>query len=191
MQLSAPEPDVRVQRINILLINKNSVDTYAFFGSLKQKYFAWSACWTQAEQASVNCMRCRVFFLVFSLFFPYVLLQIQTRALSSSSNVTQISQIFTIFRKYLIIFIDSTRFREIPIKIGTKIDEFLWNFGKFSKFGKTKLANCLEIFKQKIELRERCKGVHFVDLGESFPTHILLQNLASIQPRTSPSKLDS
>ena len=27
-------------------------------------------------------MRCRVFFLVFSLFFPYVLLQIQTRALS-------------------------------------------------------------------------------------------------------------
>ena len=40
MQLSAPEPDVRVQRINILLINKNSVDTYAFFGSLKQKYFA-------------------------------------------------------------------------------------------------------------------------------------------------------
>ena len=31
MQLSAPEPDVRVQRINILLINKNSVDTYAFF----------------------------------------------------------------------------------------------------------------------------------------------------------------
>ena len=30
--------------------------------------------------------------------------------------------------------------------------------------------------------------VHFVDLGESFPTHIFLQNLASIQPRTSPSK---
>ena len=29
------------------------------------------------------------------------------------------------------------------------------------------------------------KGVHFVDLGESFPTHIYLQNLASIQPRTS------
>ena len=35
----------------------------------------------------------------------------------------------------------------------------------------------------KIEIRERCKGVHFVDLGESFPTHICLQNLASIQPR--------
>ena len=35
---------------------------------------------------------------------------------------------------------------------------------------------------------ELCKGVHCVDLGESFPTHIFLQNLASIQPRTSPVK---
>ena len=34
--------------------------------------------------------------------------------------------------------------------------------------------------------RERCKGVHCVDLGERFPTHIFLQNLASIQPRTIP-----
>ena len=30
--------------------------------------------------------------------------------------------------------------------------------------------------------------MHCVDLGESFPTHIYLQNLASIQPRTSPFK---
>ena len=41
---------------------------------------------------------------------------------------------------------------------------------------------------------ELCKGVHFVDLGESFQriiqTHIYLQNLASIQPRTSPLKFD-
>ena len=35
---------------------------------------------------------------------------------------------------------------------------------------------------------ERCKGVHCVDLGESFPTRIYLQKSASIQPRTSPSK---
>ena len=35
---------------------------------------------------------------------------------------------------------------------------------------------------------KRCKGVHCVDLGESFPTSIYLQNLASIQPRTSPSR---
>ena len=32
---------------------------------------------------------------------------------------------------------------------------------------------------------KRCKRVHCVDLGESFPTHIFLQNLASIQKRTS------
>ena len=36
--------------------------------------------------------------------------------------------------------------------------------------------------------KELCKGVHCVDLGESFRTHIFLQNLASIQPRTSPVK---
>ena len=38
------------------------------------------------------------------------------------------------------------------------------------------------------EIAELCKGVHCVDLGESFPTHIYLQNFASIQPRTSPLK---
>ena len=35
---------------------------------------------------------------------------------------------------------------------------------------------------------KRCEGVHCVDLDESFPTSIYLQNLASIQPRTSPKK---
>ena len=36
----------------------------------------------------------------------------------------------------------------------------------------------------KIEsgVQKRCKGVHCVDLGESFPTRIYLENLASIQP---------
>ena len=38
---------------------------------------------------------------------------------------------------------------------------------------------------------KRCKGVHCVDLGESFPTSIYLQKSASIQPRTSPSKVYS
>ena len=33
--------------------------------------------------------------------------------------------------------------------------------------------------------QKRCKGVRCVDLGESFRTSIYLQNLASIQPRTS------
>ena len=43
-------------------------------------------------------------------------------------------------------------------------------------------------FWQKIEIAELCKGVHCVDLGESFQTHIDLQNLASMQPRTGPLK---
>ena len=38
---------------------------------------------------------------------------------------------------------------------------------------------------RKLSFSERFKGVHFVDLGESFPTSIYLQNLASIQPRRS------
>ena len=33
--------------------------------------------------------------------------------------------------------------------------------------------------------------MHFVDLGESFPTSTYLQNLASIQPRTSLTKFES
>ena len=46
-------------------------------------------------------------------------------------------------------------------------------------------------FNDNFEIRERCKGVHCVDLGESFPTSIYLQNLASIQPRTSPNNFVS
>ena len=65
--------------------------------------------------------------------------------------------------------------------------KFFRNFAKFSefcKFCKKKLAN----FDKKNEITELCKGVHCVDLGESFQTHIYLQNLASIQPRTRPLK---
>ena len=43
-------------------------------------------------------------------------------------------------------------------------------------------------FAEKKVILEQCKGVHCVDLGESFQIHILLQNLASMQPRTSPVK---
>ena len=35
---------------------------------------------------------------------------------------------------------------------------------------------------------EQCKIVNCEDLGENFQTHIYLQDLASIQPRTSPVK---
>ena len=43
-------------------------------------------------------------------------------------------------------------------------------------------------FNERFEILERCKGVHCVDLGESFPKSIYLQNLPSIQPRTGLSK---
>ena len=43
-----------------------------------------------------------------------------------------------------------------------------------------KLTKNSQKFDEKIEIRKRCKGVHSVDLGESFPTNIYLQNLASI-----------
>ena len=46
----------------------------------------------------------------------------------------------------------------------------------------------MTIFGRNFEIEERCKGVHCVDLGDSFPTSIYLQKSASIQPRTSPSK---
>ena len=47
------------------------------------------------------------------------------------------------------------------------------------------------IFNENLTIRERCKGVHCVDLGESFPTSIYLMKSASIQPRTSSSKFYS
>ena len=59
----------------------------------------------------------------------------------------------------------------------SKISE---NFRKFSQ-------NSTKFLKKNV-IAELCKGVHCVDLGDSFPTSIYLQNLASIQPRTSPSK---
>ena len=53
----------------------------------------------------------------------------------------------------------------------------------------TKFVKVLANFDKKKEKGERCKGLYYVDLGESFPTSIYLQNLASIiQPRTSPKK---
>ena len=57
-----------------------------------------------------------------------------------------------------------------------------------SEYSLIQSQNFLAIFDEKIEIRERCKGVHCVDLGESFPTSIYLQKSASIQPRTSRSK---
>ena len=73
-------------------------------------------------------------------------------------------------------------FAKIPKKM-VKFGENSANFGQIwanlRNFGDS------AIFNGNFEIRERCKGVHYVDLGESFPTSIYLQKSASIQPRTS------
>ena len=81
--------------------------------------------------------------------------------------------------------------REIRTKFHLKnrrknanFDTKKWKIGN-SFFIREKM---LTIFGWNFEIEERCKGVHCVDLDESFPTSIYLQNLASIQPRTSPKK---
>ena len=83
--------------------------------------------------------------------------------------------------------------RKNLVKFGENSAKFWQNLRNFGK----KTAKISAIFNENFEIRERCsipkrcsipercKGVHCVDLGESFPTHIYLQNLASIQPRTS------
>ena len=71
--------------------------------------------------------------------------------------------------------------RKNLVKFGENSAKFWQNLRIFGK----KTAKISAIFNENFEIRERCKGVHCVDLGESFPTSIYLQNLASIQPRTS------
>jgi len=76
--------------------------------------------------------------------------------------------------------------RKILVKFGENSAKFSKNYEILEK--KKKQQKNSAIFNENFEIRDRCKGVHCVDLGESFPTHIYLQNLASIQPRTSPFK---
>ena len=96
--------------------------------------------------------------------------------------------------------LNAQNFRQKSLKILLNFRQISLNLtNHLANFGK-QLANCLAMLKQNIELRERCKGafplmvflvfwdsipkrckgVQFVDLGESFPTHIYLQNLTSI-----------
>ena len=66
-------------------------------------------------------------------------------------------------------------------KNSAKIQQLLANFATFCKNQQKKSA----IFNETIQIRERCIGMHCVDLGESFPTNIYLQKSASIQPKPS------
>ena len=57
-------------------------------------------------------------------------------------------------------------------KISAKIQQILANFATFKVTFCKNQQKKSAIFNEKIEIRERCKGVHCVDLGESFPTSI-------------------
>ena len=81
--------------------------------------------------------------------------------------------------------------REIRTKFHQKFAEKMQNSTRrMDKIGNSFFIRekMLTIFGWNFEIEERCKGVHCVDLGESFPTSIYLRKSASIQPRTSPSK---
>jgi hypothetical protein len=71
------------------------------------------------------------------------------------------------FRKML-------HFGKIPKKFGQIWRKFSKILAKFAKFWK-KTAKNSAIFNENFTIRERCKGVHCVDLGESFPTSICFQ----------------
>ena len=78
-------------------------------------------------------------------------------------------------------------FGKIPkkmVKFGENSATFGQIWANLRNFGKEQQKKSA-IFNENFEIRERFKGLHCVDLGESFRTHIFLQNFASIQPRTS------
>ena len=62
-------------------------------------------------------------------------------------------------------------FGKIPKEFGQHLARFSKILTKFAKFWK-KSANISAIFYETFEIRERCKGMHCVDLGESFQTSI-------------------
>ena len=74
------------------------------------------------------------------------------------------------------------------IKKSQKKCKSRWRKWKKAEIQYSIAKKMLVIVGWNFEIEERCKVVHCVDLGESFPTSIYLQKSASIQPRTSPSK---
>ena len=65
------------------------------------------------------------------------------------------------------------------------------NMFKAFRFLMLKTPKVLPKFAENIEVRAVQKHVDLVDPVKSFPTNIYLQNLASIQKRTSPLKFDN
>ncbi len=73
--------------------------------------------------------------------------------------------------------LENAAFWKNPEKIWLHLAKIQQNSGKtceiLEKNSKISAKNSA-IFNEKFEIRERCKGVHCVDLGESFPTSIYL-----------------
>ena len=84
--------------------------------------------------------------------------------------------------------LDSSFCRVSTPFFATKYSFFSFLSTRFTYFCTAPNSTISAIFNENFEIGERCEGVHCVDLGESFPTSIYLQNLASIQPRTSSPK---
>ena len=108
-------------------------------------------------------------------------------------NCVKFSQNFTALRKYLIIFRNSTIVREIPIKIGMKIDEIYKKIVNFrSKITKIfeKSPKNIDEFSEFFEFGAVQRIANLVDLEKrcKMSTSIWLQKSALIQPRTSSPK---
>ena len=69
------------------------------------------------------------------------------------------------FRKML-------HFSKNPEKIWSNLAKIQQNSGKICEISGKQQQKKSAIFNEIFEIRERCKGVHCVDLGESFPTSI-------------------
>ena len=70
-------------------------------------------------------------------------------------------------------FPEIAAFWENPEKIWSNLAKIQQILAKFATPCKNSSKNSAD-FNENIQIRERCKGVHCVDLGESFPTNIYL-----------------
>ena len=68
-------------------------------------------------------------------------------------------------------------FGKIPKRFGQNVANINYKSDKFCKICFKKSATISGIFNEQIEIRERCEGVHCVDLGESFLSMSLFLNL--------------
>ena len=98
-------------------------------------------------------------------------------------RLTALAEIYTIhffaqLCNLIVKFVKFCKHMLLKLKNSAKIQ-----LGKSLNVVRKILSNSSNLFFNVI--LELSKGVHCVDLGESFPTQIILQNLASIQPRTS------